>query len=87
MKGHAFLLSQKKSLLLSLPQLHLPIIHPRSNYWSLTWNNPDLVPKVRTQICLLFNVGLRRGVPWLQGTSDITCPLCNVELGIIYTLC
>ena len=50
-----------------------------SNFWSLTWNNPDLVPKNRTQIRLLVNVGLRGGVPWLQGTSDIICPLCKVE--------
>ena len=50
-----------------------------SNFWSLTWNNPDLVPKIRTQIRLLVNVGLRGGVPWLQGTSDIICPLCKVE--------
>ena len=50
-----------------------------SNFWSLTWNNPDLVPKIRTQIRLLVNVGLRGGVSWLQGTSDIICPLCKVE--------
>ena len=50
-----------------------------SNFWSLTWNNPDLVPKIRTQIRLLVNVGLRGGVPWLQGTSDIICPLWKVE--------
>ena len=50
-----------------------------SNFWSLTWNNPDLVPKIRTQIRLLVNVGLRGDVPWLQGTSDIICPLCKVE--------
>ena len=50
-----------------------------SNFWSLTWNNPDLVPKIRTQICLLVSVGLRGGVPWLQGTSDIICPLRKVE--------
>ena len=29
-----------------------------SNFWSPTWNNPDLVPKIRTQIRLLVNVGL-----------------------------
>ena len=50
-----------------------------SNFWSLTWNNPDLVPKIRTQIRLLVNAALRGGVPWLQGTNDITCPLCKVE--------
>ena len=48
-------------------------------FWSLTWNNPDFVPKIRTQISLLVNAGLRGGVPWLQGTSDIICPLCKVE--------
>ena len=47
-----------------------------SNFWSLTWNNPDLVPKIRTQIRLLVNA---MGVPWLQGTNDITCPLYKVE--------
>ena len=50
-----------------------------ANFWSLTWNNPDLVPKFRTQIRLLVNAGLRGSVPWLQGTNDITCPLCKVE--------
>ena len=50
-----------------------------SNFWSLTWNNPDLVPKIRTQMRLLVNAGLRGSVPWLQGTSDIICPLCKVE--------
>ena len=50
-----------------------------SNFWSLTWNKPDLVPKIRAPMRLLVNAGLRRGVPWLQGTSDITCPLCTVE--------
>ena len=29
-----------------------------SYLWSLTWNNPDLVPKIRTQIRLLVNAGL-----------------------------
>ena len=43
-----------------------------SNFWSLTLNNPDLIR-------LLVNAGIRVGVPWLQGTSDITCPLCQVE--------
>ena len=50
-----------------------------SNFWSLAGNNPDLVPKIRTQIRLLVNVGLRGRVPWLQGTSDIICPLCKIE--------
>ena len=50
-----------------------------ANFWSLTWNNPDLVPKIRTQIRLLVSAGLRGSVPWLQGTNDITCPLCKVE--------
>ena len=50
-----------------------------ANFWSLTWNNSELVPKIRTQISLLVNAGLRGSVPWLQGTNDITCPLCKVE--------
>ena len=37
------------------------------------------MPKIRTQLRLLVNVGLRGGVPWLQRTNDITCPLCKVE--------
>ena len=37
------------------------------------------MPKIRTQLRILVNVGLRGGVPWLQGTSDIICPLCKVE--------
>ena len=50
-----------------------------ANFWSLTWNNPDLVPKIRTQIHPLVNAGLRGSVPWLQGTNDIARPLCKVE--------
>ena len=50
-----------------------------ANFWSLTWNNPDLMPKIRIQIRLLVNAGLRGSVPWLQGTNDITCPLFKVE--------
>ena len=46
---------------------------------AIFWNNPDLVPKIRTQIRLLVNAGLRGSVPWLQGTNDITCPLCKVD--------
>ena len=38
--------------------------YPPANFWSLTWNNPDLVPKIRTQIRLLVNAGLRGSVPW-----------------------
>ena len=51
--------------------------YPPANFWSLTWNNPDLVPKIRTQIRLLVNAGLRGSVPWLQGTNDVICPLCK----------
>ena len=52
-----------------------------ANLWSLTWNNPDLVPKIRTQIRLLVDyAGSRGSVSWLQGTNDISCPLCKVEL-------
>ena len=52
---------------------------PSANLWSLTWNNPDLVPKIRIQIRLLVNAGLRGSAPWLQVTNGITCPLCKVE--------
>ena len=45
-----------------------------ANFWSFIWNNPDLVPKIRTQTRFLINAGLRGSVPWLQGTNDITCP-------------
>ena len=37
------------------------------------------MPKIRTQICLLVNAGLRGSIPWLQGTNDVICPLCKVE--------
>ena len=30
-----------------------------ANVWSLIWNNPDLVPKIRTQIRLLIDAGIR----------------------------
>ena len=53
--------------------------YPPENFWSLTWNNPDLVPNIRTQIRLLVNAGLKGSVPWLQGTNDVICPLCKVE--------
>ena len=53
--------------------------YPPANFWSLTWNNPDLVPKIRTRIRLLVNAGLRGSVSWLQGTNDITCALSKVE--------
>ena len=33
------------------------------NVWSLTWNNPDLVAEIRTQIRLLVIAGLRGIVP------------------------
>ena len=58
-----------------------------SNFWSLTWNSPDLVPKIRTQIRLPVNVGLRGGVPCLPGARDIKCPLRKAEPEIISTLC
>ena len=32
-------------------------IYSPSNFWSLTWNNPDLVPKLRIQTRLLVNAG------------------------------
>ena len=54
-------------------------IYSPANFWSLTWNNPDLVPKIRTQIRLMVNAGLRGGVTGLQKTNDITCPSCKVE--------
>ena len=37
------------------------------------------MPKIRTQIRLLVNAGLRGSAPWLQGTNDVICPLCKVE--------
>ena len=53
--------------------------YPPANFWSLTWNNPDLVRKIRTQLRLLVNAGLKGSVPWLQGTNDVIRPLCKVE--------
>ena len=37
------------------------------------------MPKIRTQIRLLVNAGLRGSIPWLQGTNGITCQLCKLE--------
>ena len=76
-RAHIFTASEEKPVV----KLTLAAFanYPPANFWSLTLNNPGLVPKIQTQIRLLVNASLRGSVPWLQGTSDITYPLYKVE--------
>ena len=40
-------------------------------YWSLTFDRPDLVKYFHLQMRIMGNFGLNGGVPWLEGTNGL----------------
>ena len=46
-------------------------------YWSLTFDYPDLVKYFHLQMRIMGNFGLNGGVPWLEGTNGCVCYICQ----------
>ena len=46
-------------------------------YWSLTFDYPDLVKHFHLQVRIMGNFGLNGRVPWLDGANESTCYICQ----------
>ena len=71
--------SQLQALCLEVPYVK-PVLSAFASmnpnfYWSSTSEMPDLVPKRRTQLRDMVNVGLQGGVPWLRNSCKSICPI------------
>ena len=46
-------------------------------YWSLTFDYPDLVKHFHLQVRIVSNFGLNGGIPWLNGANGCVCYICQ----------
>ena len=68
-KWHMFCAAQPKFGLAGAAFTHISSYQ----YWSLTFDYPDLVKYFHLQMRIMGNFGLNGGVPWLEGTNGCVC--------------
>ena len=55
-----------------------------SQFWRITSDHPDSVPKLNLQLRLMGNFGLQSSLPWLRADNSDKCLLCKRESETLY---